>query len=69
MSCFPVMFRHIIVNYCNLNIFYCYTEHSVKQTTDMLILLLQQAELTFIPLPLQETGAALPQPIRILSII
>lgn len=27
MSCFPVMFIHIIANYCNLNISYCYAEH------------------------------------------
>lgn len=26
MSCFPVMFGHIIANYCNLNISY-YAEH------------------------------------------
>lgn len=66
MSCFPVIFKHIIVNHCNFNISYCYTEQYVKQTTDVLILLLQQAEITFIPLPLQETGAALPQPTQII---
>lgn len=63
MSCFPVMFRHIIVNYCSLSISYCYTERYVKQRIDVLILLLEQADSTFIPLPLQEAGAALPQPI------